>query len=405
MHSRRSFLAASGVSAAMSGSAIGAADRVRMAVIGSGTRGSYMSGVLAGNADCEFVAVCDVYKPNRERTAAKLPGTPEMYVDYRRVLERKDIDAVLIATPDHWHGPMLIEACQAGKDAYCEKPLTNSIEMGWKMIDAVRRHRRVVQVGLQQRSWAHFQECAKLVQSGMFGKIYHAGLAWEGNYTRPAQQPENPPEDLDWELFQGPAERRPYTRARQRGWRAFYDYAGGLLTDQGVHVADVALWYLSAREPRTVSGSGQYVNVECPARDQLPDSFIVSWQYDNFVMSFTNAHMPHPEYPIQGNYFYGPLGALHVNRVGYTYKPIPRRGPDGKPEPPAFEPVNVGFRYVGGPSDQAHARNFLDCVKSREQPITGVETGFYSTLPTLLGVLALRYERMYQWNGKEAKPV
>ncbi len=405
MQSRRSFLAATGITAAMSRSAVGAGDKIRMAVIGAGTRGSYMSGVLAANPDCEMVAVCDVYKPRRDETAAKLPGAPETYVDYRRVLDRKDIDAVLIATPDHWHGRMVIEATAAGKDVYCEKPLTHDIPTGWKMIEAVRKHNRVAQIGIQQRNWKHFQDCAKLVQSGMFGKIYQAGLAWEGYYTRPPEQPTNPPEDLDWNLFQGPAEHRPYTRGRQFSWRSYYDYAGGLLTDQGVHVADVARWYLNAKEPTYVSGSGQYVRVPCPERDQLPDSIVVTWQYPDFVMSFTNGDMPNPEYEIQGNYFYGTLGSMHVNRTSFTYKPIVKFDKNWKPLPEPFKAVHERFRYVGEPADQAHARNFLDCVKSREKPIGDIEVGFYSTLPLLLGVLAIRYERAYRWDGREAKPV
>src|SRR5512146_818858 len=128
MNSRRAFLMSSGLTAAMARSAVGANDRIRMGVLGTGTRGSYMAPIFAANPDCDMAAVCDVFKPNREKTASALPGKPELYVDYRKVLERKDIDAVLIAAPDHWHAQMIVEACQAGKDAYCEKPLSNSIE-------------------------------------------------------------------------------------------------------------------------------------------------------------------------------------------------------------------------------------------------------------------------------------
>jgi len=410
MRDRRSFLVGSAATAAVSRSAMGANDRIRMGVIGAGTRGAYMQGVLGGNPDCAMIAVCDVYRPNREKVAEKIGGRAATFVDYRRLLERKDIDAVLIATPDHWHGPMLVDACAAGKDVYCEKPLTNQIEMGWKMIDAVARHRRVAQIGLQQRHWKQFVECAELVRSGKFGSIYHAGLHWDGAYTRPPEQPQQPPEDLDWELFQGPAERRPYIPSRHRRWRGYYDYAGGILTDQGVHIADVARWYLNAQAPLTASGSGQYVNVECPEKDQLPDAIAVSWQYEKFVMSFTNRSMPNPDYQDQGNYFIGTKGAIHVNRTGYNYNaaaPRPGRplGP-GQQAQPAFDPVKVPVTWKeSNVADQAHAREFLDCVKNRNKPTADVETGFYSTLPLLMGVMAVRYGRTFAWDGKAAKPV
>ena len=246
------------------------------------------------------------------------------------MLERKDIDAVFIATPDHWHGPLTIQACEAGKDVYVEKPVSNSIEVGWKMIEAAQKRKHVVQVGLQQRSWDHFQQCVKMVQDGKFGTIFHAGLHWNGHYTRPVEQPQEPPSDLDWELFQGPAPHVPYTPGRQRSWRSFYDYGGGIITDQGVHIGDVVHWALGVREPRTVSASTQYVTVQRPERDQPPDSFVITWQYDKFVMSFTNAYMPIPEFDnTQGNYFFGTLGTLHVNRISYTLRPLPRRGPAG----------------------------------------------------------------------------
>ena len=404
MTSRRAFLAASGLSAAMSRSAVGANDKIRMGVIGFGTRGSYMGPVFANNnPDCEVVAVADVFKPNRDKAPAAFPNSkPDTYVDYRRVLERKDIDAVLIAAPDHWHSPMIVEACDAGKDAYCEKPLSNSLEAAWKAVDAVKKSNRVVQIGLQQRSWDHFQMCAKWVQDGRFGTIYHAALHWQGHYSRPVEPPQDPPADLDWELFQGPAARKPYSPSRQRSWRSYYDYGGGIITDQGVHIGDLVHWYMGVREPRSVSASAQWVRVPTPNPEQPPDTFAITWQYDKFVMSYANVFMPTPEYNADhGVFFYGTTGSLHVNRTSYTAKPIPATGRAAQQAPPRFEAVAKTFPYVGGPSDQAHARNFLDCVKSRQKPLTDVDTGFTSTLPLLLGVLAVRTGKMYSWNGKE----
>ncbi len=405
MTNRRTFLVNSGLTAAMTGSAAGANDKIRVGVLGTGTRGAYMAPIFAENPDCEIVAVCDVFKPFREKAAAALPGKPELYVDYRKVLERKDIDAVLIATPDHWHAPMIVEACQAGKDAYCEKPLSNSIEAAQKAVEAVAKYNRVVQIGLQQRSWDHFQLCCQWAQDGRLGKIYHAQMHWQGTYTRPVEEPSDPPPDLDWELFQGPAPRKPYARGRQRGWRSYYDYGGGIITDQGVHLADVVTWYMNAGAPRSVTASAQWVRVTQPNPEQPPDTYAITWQYDNFVMSFANTMWPMPDFNNEhGVYFYGTQGALHVARTNYTLRPLPSRRPSNQqaPPPPAFEPVHKSFPYVGGPSDRAHVRNFLDCVKSRQKPLTHVEVGFNSTLPLLLGVLACKTGKQYTWNGTSA---
>ena len=409
MQSRRTFLVGSAMTAAMSRSAAGANDRIRFAIIGAGGRGSYMGSVFTDFPDVELVAVCDVYKPTRDNQAAKLGSKtntkPDAVNDYRQVLDRKDIDALLVTTPDHWHGPLVIAASEAGKDCYCEKPLSNSIEVGQKMRAAVRQYKRVVQVGLQQRSWDHFQENAKRVQDGMIGKVYHVECIYEGNYTRDPGPPTDPPEGLDWELFQGSAPRRPYVAMRQRSWRAFYDYSGGTMLDWGTHLTDVSQWYMKVDAPLTCSASGQYARVTPPLPEQLPDTLAVTWKYPTFVMTYTNCVRTSPDFDVQGNHFLGSLGWLQVNRTGYRFRPVRGfgggRGGRGAGTPP-FEPVSKAFPYNGGPSDHAHVRNFLDCVKSRQDPVVNIDTGFYSTLPTLMGVLAVHYDKTYSWDGKQA---
>ncbi len=403
MSTRRSFLVGSSLTAAAARSAVGANERIRVGFIGAGTRGSYMATVAEQHEDCQILAMCDVYKRTLDQAVGRLKvSKPDTYADYRRVLDRKDLDAIYIATPDHWHSPMIVEAAQASKDIYCEKPLSNSIEAAVKAVDAVKKYKRVAQIGLQQRSWDHFQKCAALAQSGMFGTISHCKLHWSGSYTRAVDQPTAVPEGLDWEMFQGPAPRHPFSPNRL-SWRSYYDYGGGIITDQGVHIADVVCWYMKARAPISASAQAQYVLVQPPNLENPPDTFQIAWQYDNFVMSFTNAYFPETDYPAdQGNYFYGSRGALHVNRQSYTYRLMPVRGgsPGGTPPPPAFEPFNAKFAYVGGPSDSAHIRNWLDCIKSRETPRTDVETGFYSTLPLLMGLLAIRNGKTYVWDDQ-----
>lgn len=405
MSSRRSFLIGSALTAAASSSAAGANERIRVGFIGTGTRGSYMATVAEEHEDCQILAMCDVYKRTIESAVAKLKTKPvDTYSDYRRILERKDIDAVYVATPDHWHAQMIIEASQAGKDVYCEKPLSNNIEAGWKAVEVAKSLKRVVQIGLQQRSWDHFQKCYDLVQSGMFGTIFHCQLHWQGFYTRAAEQPAPVPEGFDWEMFQGPAPRRPFSPSR-RNWRAYYDYGGGIITDQGVHIADVVSWYMNTRAPISVSAAAQYVQVLPPNLECPPDSFQIACQFDKFVMSYTNAYFPQTDYAAdQGNYFYGTLGALHINRQSYTYRLMPGRAGGARgvapAAPPPFEPCNTKFAYVGKPSDSAHIRNWLDSIKSRATPRTDPETGFYSTLPLLMGLLAIRNGKTYAWDEK-----
>ena len=415
MQTRRDFIKASLTStaaAAVFGPVLGANERVRVGLIGCGSRGSMLGAFIQRHPDCALVAACDVAKGRLDEAVAKLGGGAgpiDAYADYRRILERNDVDAVIVATPDHWHGPMTVEACAAGKDVYVEKPVSNRIEDAVRMVEAARTHRRVVQVGLQQRAGEHFQEAARILQSGTLDPITHVVLQYRGGYTVPPEPATDPPPDLDWDMFQGPAERRPYTPGRQRRWRAYYDYGGGLVTDWGVHLTDVALWYLNAdaKAPRLTSASAQYVAVANPDRDQVPDAFVVSWQYDGFVMSVTNAVLPTEGVPIHGNQFFGPRGCLLVHRNGFDLRPIPpRRGPNAPEPPPPLEPVSRRHdeNYQNDPSTVAHLRNFLDCIKSRERPATDIEIGFNSTLPCLLAILAIREGRSFTWDGAAARP-
>ena len=235
------------------------------------------------------------------------------------------------------------------------------------------------------------------------------------------------PEGLNWDLFQGPAPKHPFKHARLR-WRGWWDYGGGLITDWGVHLTDVALWYLNAQRvgPVLTSGTAQYVNFVNPERDQSPDAFSVSWQYPEFVMTFTNAVVQDWEFGRQGNYFFGPAGSLLVHRAGYEVRPgrpasggrgaaAQGRGGTGRtedaPQPAGLQPRRVPWgERDGSDSDsatRAHARNFLDCTKSRQKPVSDLEIGFYASLPTLLAVMAIREGRSFKWDegAKKAVPV
>jgi predicted dehydrogenase len=412
MLTRRTFLQTSAVVALGSRTVLGANDRVRMAVIGCGTRGSMVSGFFGRHNDCEFVAACDVFGTRRDALVAKLREggrTVDAVDDYRRILDRKDVDAVLVATPDHWHSPIMVEACAAGKDVYVEKPVSNAIEPAQKMVQAARTHNRIVQVGLQQRQGEHFKEARELIQSGLIGKVTHVVLQFPGAYTMPPEPSQTPPADLNWEMFQGPAERHPYKPSRQRRWRTYYDYGGGLVTDWGVHLVDVAHWYLDAdaKAPRLTSAVAQYVNVPNPEHDQVPDAFIVSWQYDDFVMSFTNAVPTDENFGRQGTYLYGPKGSIQVHRAGFEVRPARRPNNPTADTPPPIEGRLRRFaeNYENDPDTIAHTRNFLDCVKSRRKPTAEIEIGFHSSLPCLLAIQAIRQGRAITWDGTVATAV
>jgi len=415
----------------------GANDRVRMALIGSGGRGRGVAAAFVRHhPDVQYVAACDAYRMRLDEGVQQLSGLQknvkvEGYEDYRRILDRTDIDAVLIATPDHWHCQMLIDAMAAGKDAYVEKPLSNTVDRSVQALRAYKGSNRVVQIGTQQRSGQHFQEAAKIVQDGQLGTITHAVLQFGGTgYGTPPEPVAPVPEGLNWDLFQGPAPRRPFKNARLR-WRGWWDYGGGLITDWGVHLTDVALWYLNAQRigPLLTSGTAQYVNFVNPERDQSPDAFSVSWQYPGFVMTFTNAVVQDWEFGRQGNSFFGPAGSLLVHRAGYEVRPVPPptggqrgrgaaaqgrggagRNADAQPSA-VLQPRRVALRERDDTDrdshTSAHARNFLDCVKSRQKPVSDLEIGFYATLPTLLAVMAVREGRSFKWDdgAKQAIPV
>ncbi len=440
---RRQFIGATAGATILSATAslgaaprVQASDKVRIGLIGSGSRGRQVAGFFLKHPDAQYVAVAEVFKPNLDQAvnafAASQPGvTVDTYEDYKKILERKDVDAVHIATPDHWHCRILVDALDAGKDVYVEKPLSNDVEEMVKALRAYRKSDRVVQVGTQQRSGEHFQEAAEIVQSGQLGTITQAVCCYPGSgYGRGSEQITEPPAGLNWDEFQGPARRHGYTQGRQRSWRGYWDYGGGLITDWGVHLTDIALWYLKNQNsgPLLTVALGQYVNLVNPEHDQSPDTFQVTWQYPKFLMSFTNAVVNDTEFGRQGNYFFGQRGSLQVHRGGYEIRPARqggggrggRGGRGGAPQtgagaPPAaaapppgpapleYKRVPYAENYGDDPHTVAHARNFLDCVKSREKPVSNLEVGFYATLPTILGVMALREGRSYKWDDQDLK--
>ena len=417
MENRRSFLtqAALGLSAVGASSAPAASDQFVVGVIGTGIRANNaLIPQFKFNPAFRIAALCDVYKPNLDEAASIVGGKVDTYGDYRRILDRKDIDVVVIATPDHWHCPMVIDACQAGKDIYLEKPVSNDIDMCLKAVATARKYKRVVQVGLMQRSSLPFMEAYKEVQSGILGRVRHVVLINPGGSAPPrgqagtgrggpgssraAAEPSAPPPGLDWEMFQGPAPRRSYSSQRQRNWRSYWEYGGGALSDWGVHLLDIAHWYMGVTEPsRTAAAAYGWFNR--PQDERFPDTTEVSWQYPNFVANYSSRS------DVLGTYLWGDEGVLFVNRNGYTVRPVVRNWRRGGKPP--FEEKKVALHdeppngAASFDSDSGrHILNFLACLKSRERPVCDIEIGAFSTIPTLMAGMSIRNGgKTVAWTG------
>ncbi|MGH8399444.1 MAG: Gfo/Idh/MocA family protein, partial [Gammaproteobacteria bacterium] len=275
--SRRKFLkeaaAASTGLAAFGGLApsrvLGANNRIRMGIIGCGGRGSYDISIFRQNRDVEVVAACDVYEPRRLKQQ-QLSGTQaQAYLDYHDVLDRKDVDAVLIATPNHWHKQILIDAVRAGKDAYCEKPIMHSIPEGIEMVNAVKETGRVVQTGTQQRSWPHWILGKQLVDDGLLGDVTFIHTYWYQDYVANtgwmAKRPIDTSE-LNWKMWLGDAPMQPFTQEKYVWWRFYWDFGGGILTDLLTHWIDAIQWYMRQPVPLTATTTGDLylMNWQCP---------------------------------------------------------------------------------------------------------------------------------------------
>jgi predicted dehydrogenase len=432
----------------------GANSRVRMGVIGCGNRAGRVFDSLVRHADCQFLAAAEVNKAKLDfwMTPARQTFNLQVVGDYRRILDRQDIDAVLIATPDHWHAQQTVDAISAGKDVYVEKPASNTIPRINAMLDAYKKGKQVVQIGTQQRSWDHFIEAKKALDSGVLGNVTHIYIVQPGSYARP-KEPEQPvPAGLDWEGFQGPAPRRPFKPSRLafRGW---YDYGGGLVADWGAHHVDVAHWFMKAdtKVPSRTTGVGGFFAVPDADPEQVPDTFSIAWQYDNFLMTFANGEVARAQDDIEGwgVFFVGNRGSLQVNRMGWAVRPnVPRtQRKQGAPPPPTAGGMTLGSGAPAQPPAQgapgagggrgggrgrggaganlpplernvyinpkggveedypldAHTRNFLDCVKSRQKPVADMEIGYYAALPCLLALEALKEGKALGWDGTARK--
>ena len=387
-------------------SVLGANERVGVGLIGAGGMGQadLRDFLHTGQVDC--VAIADPYQPHLDEAATMTLGKAKTYKDFRRVLEHKDIDAVIIATPDHWHAIPMIAACEAGKDVYQEKPLSHTLLEGRKMVEAATKHNRVVQVGTQQRSGEHFQKAVELVRSGKIGKVTLAKTWIYGNqYPEGIGNPpdSDPPAWFDWDWWLGPAPKRPYNINRGiYNFRWFWDYSGGIMTDWGTHLMDIVHWAMEVDAPKTIMATGgKYVLED---NRETPDTLEVMYQYPaspvsgkEFVARFSNrvANDRGPDGHSYGIQFFGTDGTLFIDRGGYTLWPEPSRyGPE------RFGPGSV-ISSGGSAQHYPHVLNFLECLKSRQKPNSDVETMHRSTSAGLLGVIAFKLGRKLTWDAQQ----
>jgi predicted dehydrogenase len=418
---RRDFgkVGAAGLLTALSaGRVLGANERIRLGFIGVGNRGDQVLDAFLVHKDCEVVGVCDIYQPYVEFAAKKAGTNPRTHRDYRELLDRKDVDAVVICTPDHWHALQTIQACEAGKDVYVEKPLALCVAEGRAMVEAARRTNRVTQVGLHRRSSQFVREAAEIVRKGTLGKIsvvraFHV----QNEAPKGIGNPPNgePPAGVDWEAWLGPAPKVPYNKNRTfYRFRWFYDYSGGQLTNFGVHYLDVIHWALGHDAPLAVTAMGGKFAIE--DNREVPDTLEVLWHYPgNTLVTFSqyNANAA-PAAAQRGTEieFRGTLGTLYLYGSGYEIVPenvIPNEFPARTPLDRSLEkgyrvgakPVLEPKKRTGGKADTAdHARNFLDCVKSRMPCNCDIEVGHRDTVAAQIGNIAHKMKAYLEWDGK-----
>ncbi len=414
--SRRGFVGASaGVAAVLASgrSAVGANEKVRLAIIGAGSRGNQLLDTFLPRTDIDFVAVADVDDRHAGETAEKIKGSkgnsPVTTRDYRELLDRKDIDAVVIATPDHWHALPAIQAVMAGKDVYVEKPVGHNVAEGRAMINAARKFDKVMAVGTQQRSSENFQKAVETVRSGKLGKVFWI-QTWNFENISPVgmvRAADSPtPPYVDYDRWLGAAPKRPFNLNRfHLLFRWFSDYAGGMMSDWGVHLNDVALWALDAKGPQAVTSTGGIVTTD-DDRD-TPDTLQVVYDFPGCTLTYSmrkgnglkfNGH----DY---GILFCGTEGSLMLDRSGHEITPDKVILPYGiklvKGDQPIrkidLQPSSFKAKDDGGP---AHIADFISCLKTRKRPVADIEIAHRSTNTCHLGNIAYKVGRKLNWDAE-----
>ncbi len=373
---------------------IGPNDRIGLGVIGTGGMGRRHIEAFAENEQCDLVALCDAavgrFMPVAEWVEENTGKRPELEQDFRRLLERDDIDAIVVATPDHWHPLMTVMGCEAGKDVYVEKPASVTVSEGRAMVEAARRYGRVVQLGSQQRSMEVFHRAMDIIHGGRLGQITTA-TAWVGiNPWGVGEVPTDVPRGLDWDLWLGPAPKVPFSNERFGGWMGWHDYArGGQLTNWGIHLLDIVHWGIGQDKPISVQalGGSYRGNVGQDNYETIEAVF----EYPGCTVTWEQRFNHTPENRGLGIAFYGTEGALFVDRGTVVVRPDALGIPEfvGEPEKSWAHPP--------------HHNDFFECIRTRRRPAADIEQGHLSTVAPLLAGIALKTRRKLYWNAQEER--
>ncbi len=395
--------------------------RPRVGLIGTGWYGKCDLLRLIQVAPVEVVSLCDVDKKMLAEAAEIVAGrqeskkTPRTFADYRTMLKEKDLDIVLIATPDHWHALPMIEAAKAGADIYVQKPISVDIAEGQAMLAAARKHNRVVQVGTQRRSTPHLIEAIEqVIKPGKLGKIGMVEIyCYYHMRTRENPPDTTPPDYLDYEMWTGPAPMRPYNKlVHPRSWRAFMEYGNGIVGDMCIHMLDTVRWMLNLGWPTRVSSSGGIL-IDKASKANISDTQTATFDFPEFPVIWehrTYGHPPDPKYP-WGLTIYGDKGTLKASVMSYDYIPMDQK------EQPIHKDVTYEFeqypvdrtekdleRHVA-PAIRGHMKDLLRCIENRSRPVADIEQGHISTASCILANHAMKLGRSLTWDAQKQRVV
>jgi predicted dehydrogenase len=381
-------------------------ETINIGCIGTGGRAQGLMKALAKIPGVRMIAVCDVWDKHLVEGKQLADAQAFATKEYREILDRKDIDAVLIGTPNHQHVRMMTAACSAGKDVYVEKPLTHRLDEGTAALEAQKRSNRIVQVGMQQRSMPQFQKGYELVKSGQLGSIRKVHLTWNRNAARGSTEYSIDPSTVDWQAWLGTARAQPFDAYRFREWRWFWDFGGGVLADLMVHYIDIAHWYLDADHPDQAVTIGNKFTEE---RWETPDTAQTLLQYPGAQVYFESTFMNARNGAMLE--FMGTEATLYLDRGRLEVLPERKRDAHNRnpelPSEPEMQwvlgsgPKGADF-YDQPDGELLHLSNWLECVRSRSTPRTPVEAGISAAAAAHLGNIALRKNAVAQWNTVNA---
>ncbi len=385
MLNRRTFIIASGFTALASTRVFGANDTLRIGIIGAGQRMKGLLDAADKAGPYQLAAVSDVYAPHRDAFKERSNGLATTHLDYREVLE-KDVDAVLIASPDHWHVAMALDALKAGKDVYLEKPVTHTMEEGATLTRAVRSGKQILQCGMQQRSWTHFRDAVDMIQGGALGRVVQVRTYWWQNYHRGNWVPKPIDQSgLDWKAWLGAAPEQPFSDEKFSHWRWFWNFGGGAMTDLFTHWIDVVHWAMKADQP-----SQAYMLADKYIFEQwdCPDTIQAAFRYTGFDVVYEG--MMNSSIDDGGLEFRGTEATLKINRSGFSVHQ--EHLDEGK------NPIVSANSFRDGTIQ--HMENFFECVKTRKDPNAPVEAGVAAARAGHIGNLAYQRGGQYSYARK-----